>query len=155
VPLTTLDDSFPMTIWTRDAFHLRVRDGRALLNWPIDTPRDDPYALDVDQPLVDAVWRIAQERVPVLRHSALDPAAHWAGLYEMSPDKTVIFGRAPGCENLILVNGSSGHGVMHSPILGQLVSELLLDGVTQTLDTHALRPSRFAEGDALPLSGLL
>jgi sarcosine oxidase, subunit beta len=155
VPLTTLDDGFPMTIWTRDAFHLRIRDGRALLNWPINTPRPDPYALDIDQPLVDAVWRIAQARVPALREAALDPTAHWAGLYEMSPDKTVILGRAPGCENLILVNGSSGHGVMHSPILGQLVSELLLDGVTGSLDTHALRPSRFAEGDALPLSGLL
>jgi sarcosine oxidase, subunit beta len=155
VPLTTLDDGFPMTIWTRDAFHLRVRDGRALLNWPIDTPRADPYALDVDQPLVDRVWQIAQERVPILRETALDPSAHWAGLYEMSPDKTVIFGRAAGCENLILVNGSSGHGVMHSPILGQLVSELLLDGATHTLNTHALRPTRFAEGDALPPSGLL
>lgn len=154
-PLTALDDGFPMTIWVRDTFHLRVRDGRALLNWPVDTARSDPYALDVDQPLVDAVWKIAQERVPSLRQSMLDPAAHWVGLYEMSPDKTVIFGRAPGCENLVLVNGSSGHGVMHSPILGQLTAELLCDGMTRTLDTHALRLGRFADGEALPLSGLL
>ncbi|HYW50230.1 MAG TPA: FAD-dependent oxidoreductase [Gemmatimonadaceae bacterium] len=154
-PLTTLDDGFPMTIWARDAFHLRVRDGRALLNWPVDTPRDDPYALDVDQPLVDAVWKLAQERVPAMRTSALDPQAHWVGLYEMSPDKTVILGRAPGCDNMVLVNGSSGHGVMHSPILGQLVSEIICDGAAQALDVHPLRPARFAEGDALPLSGML
>lgn len=154
-PLTTLDDSFPMTIWARDAFHLRVRDGRALLNWPVDTPRDDPFALDVDQPLVDAVWAVAQQRVPSLRASALDPAAHWVGLYEMSPDKTVILGRAPGCANMLLVNGSSGHGVMHSPILGQLVAELICDGAAQSLDVRPLRPERFAEGDALPLSGML
>ena len=154
-PLTTLDDGFPMTIWARDAFHLRVRDGRALLNWPVDTPRDDPFALDVDQPLVDAVWAVAQQRVPSLRASALDPAAHWVGLYEMSPDKTVILGRAPGCANMLLVNGSSGHGVMHSPILGQLVAELICDGAAQSLDVRPLRPERFAEGDALPLSGML
>ncbi len=154
-PLTTLDDDFPMTIWARDAFHLRVRDGRALLNWPIETLRDDPYALDLDQSLVDRVWAIAQERVPAMRSTALDPDAHWVGLYEMSPDKTVIFGRAPGCENFILVNGSSGHGVMHSPILGQLTAELLCDGATHSLDVRSLRPERFAEGDALPLSGML
>lgn len=154
-PCTTLDDSFPMTIWTRDAFHLRIRDRRALLNWPIDTLRDDPFALDVDQPLVDRVMAIARERVPLMRTIALDPAAHWVGLYEMSPDKTVIFGRAPGCENLLLVNGSSGHGVMHSPILGQLAAELLCDGRTSTLDVRALRLERFAEHDAQPISGLL
>ena len=154
-PLTTLDDRFPMTIWARDAFHLRVRDGRALLNWPIDTPRSNPYALDVDQPLVDAVWAVARERVPAMRDTALDPSAHWVGLYEMSPDKTVIFGHAPGCENLLLVNGSSGHGVMHSPILGQLSAELLCDGATSTLDVRPLRPTRFAEGAALPISGML
>ena len=130
-PLTALDDSFPMTIWTRDAFHLRIRDRRALLNWPVDTLRDDP------------------------RTTALDASAHWVGLYEMSPDKTVIFGRARSCDNLLLVNGSSGHGVMHSPILGQLAAELLCDGATRTLDVHALRLERFAEGDAQPISGLL
>ena len=154
-PLTTLDDSAAMTIWARDAFHYRVRDGRALLNWPVDTPRADPYALDVDQGLVDRVWAIAQQRSTALRTTSLDAAAHWVGLYEMSPDKSVIFGRAPECDNLLLVNGSSGHGVMHSPILGQLAAELLCDGATRTLDMHPLRLSRFAEGEALPISGML
>ena len=154
-PIAILDDSATMTIWARDAFHYRVRDGRALLNWPIDTPREDPYALDVDQELVQRVWAIARQRSTAFQHAALDPAAHWVGLYEMSPDKSVIFGRAAECENLLLVNGSSGHGVMHSPILGQLAAELLCDGATHSLDMHALRPSRFAEGEPLPVSGLL
>ena len=154
-PLTTLDDSTAMTIWARDAFHYRVRDGRALLNWPVDTLRDDPYALDVDQDLVQRVWAIARERSTAFRHTSPDPAAHWVGLYEMSPDKSVIFGRPAGCENLLLVNGSSGHGVMHSPILGQLAAEVLCDGATSTLDMHPLRLGRFADGEALPISGML
>ena len=154
-PLTTLDDSTTMTIWVRDAFHYRVRDGRALLNWPVDTLRDDPYALDVDQDLIVRVWAIARQRSTAFRNTSLDASAHWVGLYEMSPDKSVIFGRAPGCNNLLLINGSSGHGVMHSPILGQLAAELLCDGTTHTLDMHPLRLSRFADGDALPISGML
>jgi sarcosine oxidase, subunit beta len=144
-----------LTIWARDAFHLRVRDGRALLNWPINIPRDDPFSLEVDQPLVRQVWAHALERVPAMRESALDAAAHWVGLYEMSPDKTVMLGRAPGVPNLILANGSSGHGVMHSPILGQLVAELVCDGRTSTLDITPLRMERFADGEALPVSGML
>ena len=36
---------------------------------------------------------------------------------------------------------------MHAPALGQLLSEIILDGRAHTLDTHALRPSRFAEGE--------
>lgn len=154
-PLKTLTDDFPMTIWTRDAFHLRVRDGRALLNRPIDEPASDGVELAVDAEWVDGTWALARRRVPALQQAQLDEGAHWAGFYEMSPDKTVILGRTPGCDNLILVNGSSGHGVMHSPILGELVAEQLLDGRINSLDAHPLRPERFAEGDLNPVSDLL
>ncbi|MCU0618489.1 MAG: FAD-binding oxidoreductase [Gemmatimonadaceae bacterium] len=154
-PLTALDDGFPMTIWTKDAFHLRVRDGRALLNWPTTPPAARPDALDLHAPWVETTWAIAQARVPALRTARLDPAAHWAGLYEMTPDKTAILDRAPGCDNLLLVNGSSGHGVMHSPALGRLAAELLVDGRATTLDVHPLRLSRFGEGDTHPVSDVL
>jgi glycine/D-amino acid oxidase-like deaminating enzyme len=65
----------------------------------------------------------------------------------MSPDGHALLGGAPGIENLYLVNGSSGHGVMHAPALGHLLAELMVDGVASTLDTRALRPSRFAESE--------
>jgi sarcosine oxidase subunit beta len=73
----------------------------------------------------------------------------------MSPDKHAILGPAPGCPNFFLANGSSGHGVMHSPALGQLLAEIMSDGTASSLDVHPLRPTRFAEGDPNPMSGLL
>jgi sarcosine oxidase subunit beta len=73
----------------------------------------------------------------------------------MSPDQHAIVGAAPEVENLWLINGSSGHGVMHSPALGQLVAEMILDGGAHSLDVSALRPSRFAEGEAIPEFHLL
>ena len=73
----------------------------------------------------------------------------------MSPDEHALVGLAPRFENLWLINGSSGHGVMHSPALGQLVAEMILDGGAHTVDAHALRPSRFAEGDPNPEFHLL
>jgi sarcosine oxidase, subunit beta len=154
-PLPTLTDDFPMTIWTRDSFHLRVRDGRALLNRPVDVPDESSADLAVDAGWVDETWALAQRRVPALAASRLDEGAHWAGFYEMSPDKTVILGRTPGCENLILANGSSGHGVMHSPVLGELVAEQIVDGQITSLDARPLRPERFAEGQLNPVSDVI
>jgi sarcosine oxidase subunit beta len=71
----------------------------------------------------------------------------WAGLYEMSPDGHALLGRVEEIDNLYLANGSSGHGVMHSPALGQLLAEIMWDGAASTLDARALRPSRFAEDE--------
>jgi sarcosine oxidase subunit beta len=71
----------------------------------------------------------------------------------MSPDHHAVLGWAPGRPNLILVNGSSGHGVMHAPALGLLAAEIATLGAARSLDVHALRPSRFAERD--PVCGSL
>jgi sarcosine oxidase subunit beta len=73
----------------------------------------------------------------------------------MSPDKHALLGPVANLENFWLINGSSGHGVMHSPALGQLLAEMILDGQARTLDVHALRPSRFAEGEPNPEFHLL
>ncbi len=51
-------------------------------------------------------------------------------------------------------SSSSGHGVMHAPALGQLVAELAT-GAQTAIDVHALRPSRFAEGDPVRGTSLL
>jgi len=101
------------------------------------------------------VERAAHERVPVLRRAVLDRPACWAGLYEVSPDKHAILGTAPGCPNLFFVNGSSGHGVMHAPALGQLLAELMCYGRAVTLDATPLGPSRFERGEAITGSELL
>jgi len=155
VPCDLLPETMPMTIFAGDGFHLRVRDGRVLLLWPTPGVEGRPFDVSVDPAWVRQVTAMAHQRVPVLRRVQVDPAACWAGLYEMSPDKHAILGPAPGCPNLFLVNGSSGHGVMHSPALGQLLAEIVSDGVASTLDVRALRPTRFAEGDPNPVSGLL
>ncbi|MGH7680666.1 MAG: NAD(P)/FAD-dependent oxidoreductase, partial [Candidatus Eiseniibacteriota bacterium] len=155
VPTTLLPETTPMTIFVVDGFHFRVRDGRILLLRPSPGAEGHPYDATVDPEWIDAVVRVANDRVPGLRGVAMDRGACWAGLYEMSPDKHAILGPAKECPNLYLVNGSSGHGVMHSPALGHLLAEMILDGAASTLDVTALRPSRFEEGDPNPVSELL
>jgi glycine/D-amino acid oxidase-like deaminating enzyme len=154
-PTRALPDSMPMTIFTDDGFHLRVRDGRVLLLWPTPGLLGRPFDATVDAEWIDAVTAKAHARVPVLRDVPVDSAGSWAGLYEMSPDKHAILGAHPECENLFLINGSSGHGVMHAPALGHLLAEVVLDGRATTIDTHALRPERFSEGDLNESAGPL
>lgn len=154
-PCDLLPESMPMTIYAGDGFHLRVRDGRVLLLRPTPGVEGRPFDDSVEPAWLREVTATAQRRVPVLRRTAVEPEACWAGLYEMSPDKHAILGPAPGCDNLFLVNGSSGHGVMHAPALGQLLAEIMSDGAATSLDVTPLRPSRFAEGAPNPASGLL
>ena len=146
-PTDLLPEEMPMTIYARDGFHLRVRDGRVLLLWPDQPETEDPFDTGVDEGWLKTVVSKAHARVPCLRRAEIDRAACWAGLYEMSPDRHAILGRTHDFDNLYLADGSSGHGVMHAPALGQLLSEIILDGSAHTLDVHALRPSRFAEGE--------
>jgi len=139
-PTGDLPAETPMTIFVADGFHFRVRDGRVLLLAP-SPPAADPWDTSVDPEWLTWIAGIARARVPTLR-APIDPQASWAGLYEMSPDGHALLGRAPGLSNLVLANGSSGHGVMHSPALGQLAAEIVLDGAARSLDISALSPER-------------
>ncbi len=135
-----------MTVFVEDGFHLRVRDGRVMLLWPDEPDVSDPFDVSVEDAWIESVFEKARSRVPCLDRASIDREECWAGLYEMSPDEHALLGRAPELDNLYLANGSSGHGVMHAPALGQLLAEIILDGTARTLDVNALRPSRFAEG---------
>src|SRR5213593_635656 len=148
-------EEMPLTIFVDDGFHLRVRDGRVLLLWPADLPADDPFDTAFDARWLTPLLDRARAHVPILRGLQIDRDACWAGLYEMSADRHAVLGRAPGVQGLYLANGSSGHGVMHAPALGHLTAEFILDGTATTVDVHALRPERFAEGALNPETGVL
>jgi sarcosine oxidase subunit beta len=148
-----LADTMPMTVWADDGFHFRVRDRRVLILWPDSPPSSFDISFDREQWLPQ-VLAFAHARVPCLRDIPIDPAACWAGLYEMSPDHHAILGRAPALSNLYLANGCSGHGVMHAPAIGQVIAELIVDGKT-SIDIDSLRPSRFKEGKGIEAAALL
>jgi sarcosine oxidase subunit beta len=154
-PTDVLPPNMPMTIFVGDGFHLRVRERRVLLLWPTPGSPGRPFDDSVEPAWVDAVVARAHARVPVLRTVPVDRAACWGGLYEISPDRHAILGATPGVPNLLLINGSSGHGVMHAPALGQLLSEIICDGRASTVDVSPLRPERFVEGALNPVSELL
>jgi sarcosine oxidase subunit beta len=144
-PTDILPATMPMTIFLDTGFHLRVRNGRVMLVGPTPEAKDNSLETGVDDEWVASVRAEALQRVPAVSEVRIDPGACYTGYYEMSPDKHAILGPDPGCENLFLANGSSGHGVMHAPAIGQLLAEIVCDGVASSLYVSALRPTRFSE----------
>lgn len=88
----------------------------------------------------------AARRVPILVNARMRRG--WAGLREVTPDHLPIIGPVPGLEGFICATGFSGHGFMHAPATGRLVSELLLDS-RAFLDLAPFRYERFAEPGGL------
>lgn len=71
----------------------------------------------------------------------------YGALYGVTPDWHPILDQLPGLEGGFCAVGFSGHGFKLSPMIGQLMAELVVDGRVETLDIGMLRLSRFAEND--------
>ncbi|HEX6575945.1 MAG TPA: FAD-dependent oxidoreductase [Gemmatimonadaceae bacterium] len=154
VPTSAIPPDMPMTIFMNTGFHVRARDGRALFSWPGDETPGDPGELCADPAWVNKVTDFARDRFPVLRDVDIDWESCYAGLYEMSPDHHALLGKSPKCDNMFFANGSSGHGVMHSPAIGSIIADMICEKKPQ-LDVSMLRPSRFKEGQPLSANELL
>jgi sarcosine oxidase subunit beta len=155
IPTRAIASDAPMTLYGRDGFHFRERDGRVILSWPTPGNPEDPFDTRVQPEWLSGVASLKDARVPALRGVRLDPAASWAGLYEMSPDRHAILGPAATAPNFYFINGSSGHGVMHAPALGHLLAEIMVDGRASTLDAAPLAAERFTTGRSFAASEVL
>jgi len=111
---------------------------------PNETPGFDQN-IDPDWELIH--MEAAIKRIPLLENVGL--ASRLAGLYEVTPDAHPIIGRTP-IEGYYIVSGFSGHGFMHGPIAGKLMSEIILDGHSTTMDISMLDFARFKEGRLIP-----
>ncbi len=83
-------------------------------------------------------------RLPLLEHARV--ASQMAGLYEVTPDAHPILAEARRLRGFYIAAGFSGHGFQHSPATGKVMSEIILDGASQTVDVSMLDLERFDEG---------
>ena len=139
-----LPAEFPLTVEFATGLYLHRESGGVLLG--MADPDDRPGSFDdsVNWDFLPRVVERALARVPALERTSIRTG--WAGLYEDTPDKHPIVGAIDGIDGLFCAAGFSGHGVMHAPAVGELLTELIVDGHT-SLDLRSLRHSRFAEGD--------
>ena len=118
------------------------RDGDGLLIGMSNEKQTPGFDQSVDEAFELVNLEAAIQRMPLVEKAAR--AAHWAGLYEVTPDAHPIFGRTP-MDGFLVLAGFSGHGFMHGPIAGKLMAEYILDGTFQTVNVSALDLARFDE----------
>ena len=116
-------------------------------NGNIEEPVEDPevFAQRPSQSFIQEVWSRLAHRIPVLEEA--EYATGYAGLYTSTPDSHPVMDRVEGAGGLYICTGFSGHGFKLSPMVGVLMTELMLDGKATTIDISPLRMSRFREGD--------
>jgi sarcosine oxidase, subunit beta len=110
----------------------------------------DPVDPDDYNEAADGAW-LPQVRQRLGRRY---PAMHrgygrggYGALYAITPDWHPILDRLPNLRGAYCAVGFSGHGFKMSPVVGQLMTELIVDGQAKTLDVAPLRLARFDEND--------
>ena len=141
-PLKEILEDFPFVIDFGQSLYFH-REGEGLLIGMSNQNEQPGFDQIVDEEFETVNLEAAIARMPLLEYASR--AAHWAGLYEVTPDAHPIFG---GCsvEGFLICTGFSGHGFMHGPIAGRLMSEYILDGKFSTVDVSMLDLARFEEG---------
>jgi sarcosine oxidase subunit beta len=140
-PLPFVHDRLPMIVDMQSGVYMHRESGGMLLGL---ANRDEPpgFNMSVDWNFVERIAEPAFRRLPALE--AAEISNGWSGLYETTPDHNAVLGPPAGVAGLMLANGFSGHGLMHSPGVGQLIAEWIVDGAP-SIDLGALRLERFAE----------
>ena len=144
-PFDKVSHGAPMVVDMSSGFHFRPEGLGLLLAW--NDPEEKPgFKTAFDRGFIEKILTRAVDRVPVFEELEVNPSRAWAGLYEMTPDHHPVLGAAPGVNGFCFASGFSGHGVMHSPATGKILSDLILKGWTDLIDAKLLNYARFAEG---------
>jgi len=144
-PFDLTAKTVPLTIDFHRGWYFRREVDGFLLSGPLD--KEPSFNTSTDYEAMVEASENAIYRVPSLDKARI--ARGWAGLYEISPDNHAILGQVPGVEGFILANGFSGHGFQHSPAVGKVISELIVDGKATTIDISSLSIERFEKGELL------
>ena len=141
-PLPEVPEDFPFVIDFARSLYFH-REGEGLLIGMSNQAEKPGFDQNVDEDFELVNLESAIERMPLVEKASR--ASHWAGLYEVTPDAHPIYGGSD-VKGLYICTGFSGHGFMHGPVSGKLMTEFMLDGNYSTLDVSMLDLKRFEEG---------
>ena len=139
--LKDIPEDFPFVIDFAQSLYFH-REGDGLLIGMSNQREKPGFDQNVDEGFEMENFEAAMERMPLLERASR--ASHWAGLYEVTPDAHPIFGGSP-VKGFTVCAGFSGHGFMHGPVAGKLMTEYILDGKFSTVDVSMLDLARFEE----------
>jgi sarcosine oxidase subunit beta len=141
-PHRALPRGIPFIVDLETGWYLhRASDGSLLMG---GTDRESHPGLDevVDWDQAQVLMNAAVRRVPILEQAQIVRA--YVGIRCLTPDDHAILGPVPEVPGFHLAVGLGGHGYMHAPAVGLLVSEVIRTGRARTIDLAPFRYDRFA-----------
>lgn len=153
-PFADFPHTAPMIVDMSNGFHFRPEARGFLLAWN-DPEETTSFNTNFEPSFIEKILTRAADRVPCFANLPVNPKRAWAGLYEMTPDHHPILDEVPEVPGFFLANGFSGHGVMHAPATGKILSDLILTGKTDLIDASSLTLSRFTEGRLIHETAIL
>lgn len=141
-PLPEIPSDFPFVLDFAQSLYFH-REGEGLLTGQSNRQQEPGFDQRTDDAWEAKALEAAMARLPLLESAGR--LSGWAGLYEVTPDAHPIFGPT-SVDGFWVVAGFSGHGFMHGPVAGKLMSEFILDGQASTVDVSMLDLARFDEG---------
>jgi sarcosine oxidase subunit beta len=143
-PTPELPRVIPMTV-DLDAGLLIRREGQGV-GYAWTNPDEPPgFHSNFDPEFIELIAAKIEKRFPNLIDAGINFSKCWAGLYPETPDHHAILGES-GVPGFLLAVGFGGHGIMHGPAAGQVISELIAAGKTESVDISPFSLERFKTG---------
>jgi D-arginine dehydrogenase len=112
-----------------------------LLASPMDQDPVEPCDARPDDLVVAQTIERVERLVPRLLPKSLKRT--WAGLRTFAPDHDFVIGEDPLVKGFYWLAGQGGTGIVTSPAVGQIASDLIMHGATSRIDAGIFAPGRF------------
>ncbi len=112
-----------------------------LLASPMDQEPMEPCDARPDELVVaETIERLKQLTPRLVPKSII---RKWAGLRTFAPDQAMVIGEDPVLKGFFWLAGQGGAGIETSAAVGQIASDLILEGRTALSDVQIISPGRF------------
>ncbi|HEX6082194.1 MAG TPA: FAD-dependent oxidoreductase [Methylomirabilota bacterium] len=118
---------------------------RAGVSAPVDP---DAFSERVDPDRVAWTAEAAARRFPGFADA--EAVGGYASVYDLTPDLHFVIEHSPVVPGLFHALGFSGHGFKHSPVIGEMITQLVMDGRVTVVDAAPFSSSRFAAPAGTP-----
>lgn len=114
-----------------------------MLASPMDEDPMDPCDARPDELVVAQTVERLKQLTPGLAPRSI--IHKWAGLRTFAPDQAMVVGEDPVVKGFFWLSGQGGSGIETSPAVGQIASDLIVDGRTKLMDVRPISPMRFGD----------
>jgi D-arginine dehydrogenase len=134
--------TWPLAADLSHEFYLSPESG-GLLASPMDEEPMEPCDARPDDLVVAETIERLKRLTPRLVPKSI--IRKWAGLRTFAHDQAMVIGEDPALKGFFWLAGQGGAGIETSAAVGQIASDLILEGQTALMDVRPISPRRFSK----------